>query len=114
MLDWQEIFSPLQEGMYTTGLHWVIFFTRDIAILIGLGTTFFGFVIAFLTTLKKDPKTPKNYLAGNILIVIMTIAMLFSNVNRGFFFTKSQSLIGIVLIVIGWAITLALRPRLVD
>jgi hypothetical protein len=115
MLDWEQIFAPFIEEFNESFFYSFVFFGRDIIIFMGLGTTAFTLIVTILTRLiKNEARTMSKYLAGNILILLITIPMLFHPLNQGLFLTKTQSIIGIILIILGWIITLAFRPRFID
>ena len=113
MIDWTEIFKPLQEEINRNLLHWVAYFLRDPVVTIVALYTALALFIAILTLLvKKEARLPRNWLAGSFLGVLLGGLICIPNIDRALFLTRIQAVMGIGLIIIVWSfILLILRPR---
>ncbi|MGC9396299.1 MAG: DUF2726 domain-containing protein [Anaerolineae bacterium] len=113
MIDWTEIFKPLQEEINRNFLYWVAYFVRDLAVIIVALYTAFALFIAILTLLvKKEARLPRNWLAGSFFGVLLGGLSCIPNIDRALFLTQIQAVAGLGLIIIVWSfILLILRPR---
>lgn len=113
MIDWTEIFKPLQEEINHNFFHWVAYFLRDPVIIIVALYTAVALLIAMLILLiKKESRLPRNWRAGSFLGVLFGGLCCIPNIDRAMFLTRNQAVMGLGLIILVWAfIVLILRPR---